>query len=240
MLRDLLTVYRKEVRSYVVSPIPYVFTIIFTLFTGYWFFYQQEFFLYDKATMQRGFFDIMPFMLIFLVPAISMRLWSDETRGGTIEQLMTLPVSTSALVMGKFFAALTLLLVCLLLTAPIPITVSSLGDLDWGPVMGGYFGALLFGGALLGLGLWLSALTSYQIVSFLITLVVGFGLVILSFASRQAGSTLGSICEQISLASHYESMGRGVVDLRDLIYFVSFTAFFLYLNSQTIENRRYK
>ncbi len=240
MFSDTLTVYRKEVRSYIVSPIPYVFTIIFTLFTGYWFFYRQDFFLYDKATMQSGFFDVMPFMLIFLVPAISMRLWSDETRGGTIEHLMTLPVSTASLVMGKFFAALTLLLVCLVLTAPIPITISNIGDLDWGPVLGGYLGALLLGGALLGLGLWLSALTQFQIVSFLITLVVGFALVILGFASNEAGSTLGTICEQVSLASHYQSLGRGVIDLRDLIYFVSFTVFFLYLNSQTIENRRYK
>ncbi len=238
-MRSAFTVYRKELRAYLVSPIPYVAAIIFTTFMGWWFFYwnDSQFFVIGKATLETGFFSIMPWVLLFLVPAIGMRLWSEEVRGGTLEALMTLPVPAWSLVVGKFFAAWTLLLLCLVLTLPIPFTVSGLGDLDWGPVLGGYLGALLFGGALLSLGVWISALTRHQIIAFLITMVVGFGLIIIQWLGSPGG---GSIFSAISLRSHYDALGRGVIDLRDLLYFASFTGFFLYLNVQAIDNRRYR
>ncbi len=239
-MRDVLTVYRKELRTYLVSPIPYVFLIIFTTLMAWMLFYMGDgaFFVRGRATLQGGFFDMLPMILLFFVPAISMRLWSEEVRTGTLEQLMTMPVRTHALVAGKFLSAWTLLLVALVMTLPLAFTVSSLGDLDWGPVLGGYFGALLYGGALLSLGVWISALTGHQIVAFLVTLVCGFILFVLQWV---AGDTMGAtadILSQLSLTTHYRSMGRGVIDLRDLLYFASVMALFLYLNVQTVENRR--
>ena len=239
-MRDAMTVYRKELKAYLVSPIPYVFLIIFTAFMAYMFFWYADgqFFVRGKATLEMGFFDLLPWVLVFLVPAISMRLWSEESRTGTLEQLMTLPVRTYSLVLGKFLAAWTLLLAALVLTLPIAITVSSLGDLDWGPVWGGYLGALLYGGALLALGVWISALTGHQIVAFLITLVVGVALIMIQFVGGTSKSGLAELFDQLSLATHYDSMERGVIDLRDLVYFLSVTGLFLYLNVQTVENRR--
>lgn len=238
-MRDICTVYRKELRSYIVSPIPYVFLTIFTVFAAYYFFWigDGEFFVRRVATLQHGLFGIVDWMLVFLVPAISMRLWSEEVRTGTIEQLMTLPVPTHALVIGKFLTAWTLLLVALLLTLPIAITVSMYGALDWGPVIGGYAGAWLFGGALLTLGLWISSLTNHQVVAFLITLVIGAALILLKFASDSAG-TVTSLINYLSPSSHYQSMGRGVIELRDIVFFLSFMFFFGYLNVQAVENRR--
>ncbi|MHC5010833.1 MAG: ABC transporter permease subunit [Planctomycetota bacterium] len=237
-MSEMWTVYRKEMRGYLVGPIPYVFAIIFTAFMAVWFFDLENFFLHRTATLDR-FFGVIPWVFIFLVPAITMRLWSEEVRGGTIEGLLTLPVRSWQLVMGKFLSAWTLLLFCLVATLPIAFTVSHLGDLDWGPVWGGYCGTMLLGGALLALGLWISALTGHQIVAFLITMVAGFMLVIIGYMAPRAGD-LGPLFESLSVGSRFQSMGRGVIDLRDLIYFVTFTVFFLYMNAQAVENRRYR
>lgn len=235
----MLSVYRKEMRSYLVGPIPYVLAIIFSAYMAWWFFFLGDFFLYREARME-NFFGVLPWVFIFLVPAISMRLWSEEARGGTLEVLLTLPVKSWQIVLGKFLAAWTLLLFCLVATLAIPITVSNLGDLDWGPVIGGYLGALLLGGALLAMGVWVSALTAHQIVAFLVAGVFSFVLVVLGFVAARVGGDLGTACAQISVASRYDSLGRGVVDLRDILYFVSFMGFFLYLNAVTVENGRYR
>lgn len=235
----MLSVYRKEMRSYLTSPIPYVLIVIFTVFMAWWFFFLGDFFLYRQARME-NFFGVLPWVFIFLVPAISMRLWSEEARAGTMETLLTLPVTSTQVVVGKFLAAWTLLLFCLVATLAIPITVSNLGALDWGPVVGGYLGALLLGGALLAMGVWVSALTAHQIVAFLVAGVLSFVLVILGLVASRVGGFLGGAFEQLSVASRYDSLGRGVVDLRDLLYFVSFMGFFLYLNAVTVENGRYR
>ena len=242
MLREIFAVYRKEMRAYLVSPIPYVFTALFAAFMAWRFFFDEElaFFVYDKADMFRGFFWKLERWLIVLVPAISMGQWSSESNSGTFETLATLPVRTSSLVAGKFLSGWTLVLICLLATAAIPITVSQLGDMDWGPVHGGYLGAFLFSGALLALGIWISSLTRHQIVAFVLTLLAGIVFVFMYEWANQAGPDLQPVIEQLSLASHYQAMGRGVIDLRDVLYFVSFMAFFLYLNVQSVENRRYR
>ncbi len=242
MWRDVATVYRKELRAYFTSPIPYVFTALFAAFMAWRFFFEDDtaFFLFDKADMGRGFFFQLERYLIVLVPIVGMGQWSAEVGRGTIETLMTLPVRTSSLVVGKFLSAWTLILVCLLATVAIPITVSSLGEMDWGPVYGGYLGAFLFCGALLALAVWISSLTQHEIVAFVLTLVAGIVFVGMYELADKVGSFFGPVFEQLSLAAHYQSMGRGVVDLRDLTYFVSFIVFFLYLNAQSVENRRYR
>jgi ABC-2 type transport system permease protein len=233
------TVFRREIRASLVSPVPYVVAVIFTGLAGFFFFVVNEFFVYRRASLD-AFFDVMPWLMLFLVPAISMRQWSEEIRGGTMESLLTFPVRTSALVVGKFLAAWALLLFCLVLTVPTWITVNAIGDLDSGPVITGYLGSFLMGGALLALGMWISALTRHQIVSFLVTAVAAFLLVMLRLLARKVGEPLGALIENLSTASRFEAMGRGVVDVRDLLYFVTFTAFFLYCNVEAIENRRYR
>jgi len=242
MLREVGAVYRKEMRAYFVSPVPYFVMALFAAYTAWKFFFKDEtaFFIYDRADMYRGFFFEFEYVLVILVALIGMRLWASEYNAGTIETLVTLPVRTSSLVLGKFLGGWTLVLVCFLATAAIPITVSSLGDMDWGPVHGGYLGAFLFCGALLSLGTWISSLTRHQILAAVLTGACG-GLFILMYAlSTKLGSFFGPISEQLSLASHYQAMGRGVVDWRDVLYFFSFMAFFLYMNVQSVENRRYR
>jgi ABC-2 type transport system permease protein len=238
-MRAVWTVFRREMRASLVSPVPYVVAVIFTALAGFLFFMASEFFLIGRASLD-GLFDVMPWLMLFLVPAISMRQWSEEIRGGTMETLLTFPVRSSALVLGKFLAAWALLAVCLVLTTPIWITVGALGDLDSGPVLTGYLGSLLMGGALLALGMWISALTRHQIVAFLVTAVAAFALVMLRVLARKVDESIGTLFENLSTAARFEAMGRGVVDFRDVLYFVSFTAFFLYCNVEAIENRRYR
>lgn len=240
------TVYRKEVRTYLVSPIPYLLVGLFAAAVGYFFFKGIEgtalvdFWLIRRASLD-SLFDVIPVAFAVVVPALTMRLWSEEYRAGTIEMLGTLPVRSGALVAGKFLAAWTLLLVCLLATLPITITVATLGELDMGPVWGGYLGALFLGAALLALGMWVSALTRHQVVAFLITLFAGLVLtLILTLVARGAPGGLGEALTTIALDARFASLGRGVLEIRDLVYFASFTAFFLYLNAETVDNRRYR
>lgn len=240
MWRDFAAVYRKELKAYFVSPIAYIVIAVFVGFLAWRFFFDQEFFIYKKAELHRGLFFRFERVLVFLVPLIGMRSWSSEYFGGTIETLMTLPLRTGSIVLGKFFAALTLLLVCFVGSAGIPITVAQLGDLDWGPVLGGYFGAFLFSAALLALALWISSLTRHQIIAALVTGLIGGAFVAMYEFADKVGGTLGKVFEQLSLASHYQAMGRGVIDLRDVVFFISFMVMFLYLNAQTVENRRYR
>lgn len=240
MWRDFVAVYRKELKSYFVSPIAYIVIALFVGFLAWRFFFDQEFFIYNKAELHRGLFFQFERVLVVVVAVIGMRLWSSEYFGGTIETLMTLPIKTGALVLGKFFAALTLILVCFIGSVGIPITVANLGELDWGPVVGGYFGAFLFSAALLALALWISSLTRHQIIASLLTGLIGGAFVVMYEFADKVGGSLGSVFEQLSLASHYQAMGRGVIDMRDVLFFVSFMVFFLYLNAQTVENRRYR
>lgn len=236
----MMSVFRKEMRSYFVSPIPYVLCAIFTAFMGWWFFESRGFWEISRRASLEVFFTIVPWVLLFLVPGITMRLWSEEARGGTLEMLLTAPVRSWQLVGGKFLSAWALLALCLLATLPVAITISSLGDLDWGPVVGGYLGTLLLGAALLALGLWVSALTTHQIVAYLLTAVAILALILLQFVAGQTGGGLGSVLERLSVATRFEALGRGVIDVRDVLYFVTFTLFFLYLNAQAVENRRYR
>ncbi len=235
-----MAVYRKEMRTYLVSPIPYVLVVLFAAFSAYLFFVAGPFFVLRRASVE-GFFGLLPWvMAVFLAPAITMRLWSEETRAGTLETLMTSPMRAWEVVLGKFFSAWSLLALCLFATLPIPITVSLLGDLDWGPVWSGYAGAMLMGGALLALGLWISSLTSHQIVAFMLTAVIGFVLVMLQQMATQVGGDLGAFLERLSVKARFDPFARGVVDLRDILYFASFAVFFLYLNALTVDGRRYR
>jgi ABC-2 type transport system permease protein len=235
----MLSVYRKEMRSYFVSPIPYVLIIIFVGFMAWFVFGRDNFWFFNRASLEL-FFEPIPLVFMVLIPGLTMRLWSEEARGGTLETLMTAPVRSWQLVGGKFLSAWTLLAIALLCTLSFAISVATLGQLDWGQVMAGYLGTLLMGAALLALGLWISALTNHQIVAFLLTAITIFALVILSWTAPKVGGDLGRFLNELALGTRFQSVGRGVLDLRDVLYFASFTLLFLYLNAQAVENRRYR
>lgn len=237
-MRDVFAVFRKEMKVYLVSPIPYLLAAVFTAFATYQVFENAYFLLLRQANLD-GFFNALPLMLILVVPALAMRLWSEELRGGTFETLLTFPVRTRHLVLGKWLAAWVVIAFCLAATSGLAITAATLGDLDGGPAVGGYLGAWLMGGAFLAAGLWMSSLTGNQIVAFLLTAVVCLAFTLVEgLAEKVEAGAFTAFLERISITSHFRAIGRGVVDLRDIAYFVSFIAFFLYLNVETVENRR--
>jgi len=218
----------RELRAYFDSPIAYVFLIVFAGTALFTFFNVQSFFARGIADL-RGLFTPLPFLMILLVPALTMRLWAEERKQGTIEVLLTLPARDDELVAGKFLASWALLACGLALTFALPVTVAVLGKLDWGPVVGGYVGALLLGAAYLAVGQFLSASTENQILAFILALVVCLGLYGLGteafsglFSDRTA-----AILRQIGTGSRFGSIARGVIDVRDLVYYASLTFFFL-------------
>jgi ABC-2 type transport system permease protein len=239
-LATVRTIAGKEFRSYFQSPIAYIFITAFLVLTHFFFF--RSFFVVNQATM-REFFSLIPVVFLFFVPALTMRLWAEERKLGTTELLLTFPVEDWEAVLGKFAAAMGFLAVALGCTLPLTLTVILLGRPDGGAIVGGYLGALLLGGTYMAVGLWLSSLTSNQIVAFILALFGCFALfmigepIVLSAIPQALG--LRSFCAYLSVGYHFDSMGRGVVDLRDLLYYVSVIAFFLFLNVRSIESRKW-
>jgi len=233
-------VFARELRTYFDSPIAYVFLTVFVgaaLFT----FFNFESFFSRGVTDLRGLFSPMPFVLILLVPAITMRLWSEEQKQGTLEVLLTLPVRDHDLVAGKFLASWALLATGLALTLALAFSVGLLGRLDWGPVLGGYLGALLLGGAYLAVGQFVSALTENQILAFILALVFClalYGLGTEAFAGLFADRT-AAVLRAIGTGSRFQSVARGVIDVRDLAYYGCLTVFFLVACVFAVRTRRW-
>lgn len=242
-MSGVTTITRKELRNVFLSPVALIFLGVFLVAVFFNFFFISKFFARNLADV-RPLFASLPVLLIFLVAALTMRQWSEEQKSGTLEVLLTLPIRTRDLVLGKFAAGLLLVGLALLLTLPLPITVSLIGDLDWGPVVGGYVAALLLGSTYLALGLCISALTDNQIVALLVTAIVG-GLLYLVGVDQVAG-TVGVIVgtdgaellRGLGTGSRFDSIERGVLDLRDLFYYGSLTVFFLVLNGYFLETKR--
>ena len=236
-MRNIAAIFSKELKSFFNSPIAYIFTTVFLVFVS-WFFF-RSFFVFGQADM-RPFFSILPWVFLFLVPAITMRLWSEERKLGTLEILMTLPVRDHQVVAGKFLASLAFMAFSLALTFPMVLTVSLLGNPDPGPIIGGYLGALLMGAAYLAIGLFSSSLTENQIVAFIVGIVLTFLLFIIGedFILVAVWDAVAPILVYLGLGAHYRSIMRGVVDSRDLVYYFSVIFFFLYLNVKMLENRK--
>jgi len=237
---DILQIARRELASFFGSPVAYLFIGAFLAATLFTFFWVETFFARNIADA-RPLFDWMPILLIFLVAALTMRLWSEERRAGTLETLLTLPVSAPKLVLGKFLAAMTLVAVALALTLPLPITVSLLGPLDWGPVIGGYLATLLLAAAYVAIGVFVSARTDNPIVS-LIGTALACGVFYLIGSGTIAG-LLGhrgaELLHLLGSGSRFESIARGVIDLRDLYFYVSVVGIFLALNVYGLERLRW-
>ena len=230
----------REFQAFFHSPIAYVFLLAFVCAALFTFFNVHAFFARGVADL-RGMFQAVPFLMLLLVPALTMRLWAEESKQGTIEVLLTLPVKDHELVTGKFLASWLLLAVGLGLTLVLPLVVESIGNLDWGPVVGGYLGALLLGAAYLAVGQFVSALTENQILAFILALFlclalwgVGTEAFTAFFSDRTA-----MVLRALGTGSRFESIARGVIDLRDLLYYASLTLLFLMLSVGALRAKRW-
>lgn len=242
MIKEL---YKKEFSSYFKTPLGYVFLFIFLFGLGYLTFEpgRGSFFYMREASMS-SFFKYIPWMFLFLIPTTSMRLWSDERKSGTIELLLTLPITTKQAVLAKFFAAWSFIGLALVFTFPMVATVIYLGSPDLGVIAMGYLASLLVAGALLAVGSFFSALTKNQVVSFILTLVVSLILImagsppILEFVSSFSPKYVVHLFESLSVLNHFDSIGRGVLALGNLWFFAVMIIFWLFANIILLEDNK--
>ncbi len=241
-MRGTMTIFRREFGSYFNSPIAYIFIIAFLAFNSVLF--MTGFFKSGTADL-RNFFGSLPWFLLFFIPAVSMRLWAEDKRLGTFELLMTLPMTASQVMMGKYLAALSFYLVALAGTLPLPIMVMALGNPDVGAMISGYIGAALLGALYLGIGTFTSGLMRDQISAVILGIVACLVVMLLGMefiASAIDGwfPGFGSFLQtHLGLSGHYNMMMRGVISLGDLTYFLGLTAVFLILNTMWLEGRKY-
>lgn len=236
-------IFSREFKSYFTTPVAYVFIIIFLVLAGVFTFYLGHFYEAEEANL-RAFFTYLPWLFLFLIPAITMRLWSEERKTGTIELLLTLPISMTQAVLGKFLAAWAFTAITILLTFPLWIIVNILGSPDNGVIICGYFGAILMAGGLLAVGSCISAATKNQVIAFIIALAINFILLLAGFSivldafSGWAPEMLVDAVSSLSFLTHFESMSKGVIDLRDIIYFVSMIIVWLYATAIIIDSKK--
>ncbi len=233
-MRETWILAKRELRSYFDSPTAYVVMSVFLLFTG-WFF-TSTLFLENTASL-RSLFDLVPFVFLFFVPAVTMTAFAEERRSGTLELLLTFPVRDWQVIAGKLIAVMTLLMAGLSLTFFYAITIASLGDLDAGATFGGYFGLFLLGMATASIGLFASSLTRNQIVSF----IVSFGIIFVLYMVDKVGpfvpGWMAAFLEYIGTDFHYRNLLRGVIDTRDVVYYITLTIFAFVLTSYSLSRR---
>lgn len=236
---------KREWASYFSSPVAYVFIIIFLALSGFFTFSVSRFFEAGQADLQ-SFFFWHPWLYLLLVPAITMRLWAEERRSGTIELLLTMPVKPHQAILGKFWAAWGFLALSLALTFPVVLTAYYLGQPDAGPIVCGYLGSLLLAGACTAIGMFTSALTRNQVISFILSVVICLFLILAGFPpvtdllSRVFAGWVVDLIAAFSLVAHFDSLQRGVLDLRDVVYYASVIAFMLFATHVVVENRKGK
>jgi ABC-2 type transport system permease protein len=234
-MSPIIPLWSKELKDYFVSPIAYMVIAIFLLVTG-WFFF-STFFIRNQASM-RYFFNLLPLTFSFVVPALTMRLFAEEFHVGSYELLITMPVRVIDVVLGKFLAGLSVIVAMLLPTLAYPVVISFLGKLDWGPVLGGYIGAVFLGAAFSAVGLFASALTRNQIVAFILGTLICFALALVDQMLLFVPGALLDVVHYLGAAHHFESVAKGVLDSRDLLYFLSLTFIGLYLTHTVIQARQ--
>jgi len=239
----IATIAKRELAAYFESPVAYVFLVIFLLLAGFFTFTFGGFFDRGEASLA-SFFGWMPWLFLFLVPAVGMRLWSDERRLGTMELLLTLPVTTWQAILGKFLASWAFLAIALALTFPVVITVNILGDPDNGVIVCGYIGSVLLAGAYLAVGCMTSAMTRNQVISFIVAVMLCLVLILVGFTpvtdlvSRWAGPGVVEAVAGFSVLTHFDGLQKGVLDSRDLLYFLSVMAFALFTTGVIIRGHR--
>lgn len=242
-MNRIMTLMGREFRGYFATPVAYVFIVIFLFLTGIFTFYVGGFYERNQADLE-PFFRYLPWLYMLLIPAISMRLWSEERKSGTIELLMTLPISLADAVLGKFLAAWLFTALALALTFPLWLTVNYLGDPDNTVIAAGYLGSLLMAGGFLSIGACISALTKNQVIAFVISFVICFGFnlsgfpIVLDFFRAWAPAIIVDAISSFSFLTHASSIQKGVIDLRDVIFFASLIGFFLYANMLAIDAKK--
>lgn len=235
-MQNTLTIAGRQFRAYFNGPVAYV-VLAFSLFLVGFLFW-EPFFLMNRASV-REMFRFLSYTLVFGVPAITMGLIADERRSGTLELLITMPVRESEVILGKFLGAIGLITVLLLCTVPYAISVEQLGDLDWGQVFTGYLGLFFQACAMVALGLAASSFTDNQLVAFFVSFFVFAMIAVAGFYLPLVAGGYASVIESLTFDFHRESMGRGVIDSRDVIYFLSFAGIFLMLAFRALESRRW-
>jgi len=239
----VLNVMRRELAGYFSTPVAWVFIVIFLVMSGVFTFYLGSFYERGIADLQ-PFFQFHPWLYLFLVPAIAMRLWAEERRSGTVELLLTLPLSTWQAVLGKFLAAWFFVGLALILTFPVWITVNYLGNPDNGVIISAYIGSWLMAGGFLAIGSCMSALTQNQVVAFILSVVVCFGFLlsglpmVMNLFTGWAPQVLLDAVADFSFLSHFAAISKGVIDIRDLVYFGLVMMFWLLANTILLEIRK--
>ena len=219
------SMFNREFKAYFVSPIAYIVIVIFLLVAG-WFFF-STYFLRGQVSL-KNFFILLPFMFSFIVPAVTMRLFSEEYNTGSYEMLLTLPVTIKQILIAKLAAASAFITVMLVPTGVYAVSVALTGDLEWGPVIGGYMGAVLLGIAFSAIGLFVSSLTRNQIIAFILAAAICFGLTMLDYALFFLPEPILGVLQYLAVGTHFENIAKGVVDSRDLLYFFSLVFVSLY------------
>jgi ABC-2 type transport system permease protein len=233
-MRQVTHIFKKEFRTYFVSPMAYIVISIFLLVTG-WFFF-LAFFLNNQATL-RHFFTLLPLIFSFVVPAITMRLFSEELNVGSYEILLTMPVTFVDVVLGKFLAGVAFVAAMLIPTLAYPITVAFLGPLDWGPVIGGYIGAVLLGAAFSAIGLFASSLTRNQIIAFIVGVAICFSLTLIDWMLFFLPRSILGFVQYLGVYFHFQNISKGILDSRDILYFLSVSFVSLYGTYLVIRER---
>jgi ABC-2 type transport system permease protein len=242
-MRNTGIVLRREFASYFATPVAYVFIVIFLVLAGAFTFYLGGFFERGQADLL-PFFNFHPWLYLFLVPALSMRLWAEERKSGSIELLMTLPLKRSELVLGKFLAAWLVTGIALALTFPLWLTVNYLGSPDNGAILTGYLGSLLMAGGFLAIGACISATTRNQVIAFIVTVVACFGFLLAGFPmvldlfSAWAPTFLVDAIASLSFLTHFDALSRGVIELRDVVYFLLVIGAWLTANAIVLDMRK--
>ncbi len=242
-MSNVLAIYKRELGSYFATPVAYVFIVIFLMLAGIFTFYLGGLYERGQADLQ-PFFSYLPWLYLFLIPALSMRLWAEERRSGSIELLMTLPISVTQAVLGKFFAAWLFTGIALSLTFPLWLTVNYLGEPDNLVILSGYIGAFLMAGAYLAIGSCISAMTKNQVIAFVVAVVVSFFFIlsgfplVLDFFKDWAPQIVINAVSSLSFLTHFNSITKGVIDVRDVVYFASFMGCWLAANVIVIEMKK--
>ena len=233
-MKQCYNIFKKEFRAYFISPIAYIVISVFLLVTG-WFFF-STFFIYNQADM-RNFFTLLPLVFAFIVPALTMRLFAEELSVGSYETLLTMPVTFLDVVLGKFMAAVAFIGAMLIPTISYPICISFLGQLDWGPVIGGYIGALLLGATFSAVGLFSSSLTRNQIIAFIVGMAICFALTLVDRMLYFVPGNVVTFLEYLGANYHFQNISKGIIDSRDILYFVSMSFIGLYGANLVIQRK---
>jgi len=233
-MNQTMNIFRKEFKDYFITPIAYIVISIFLLVTG-WFFF-STFFLYSQATL-RGFFALLPFTFAFVIPAVTMKLFSEEFSAGSYEILFTLPVTHTNIILGKFLAGTAFIIAMLIPTLAYPVAISFIGQLDWGTVIGGYVGAIFLGAGYTAIGLFSSSLTRNQIIAFIIGASICFFLTLVGKMLFFLPENILGTVQYLSTGFHFQNISKGIIDGRNIVYFLSLIFIALYATLLVIDKK---